>query len=393
MQGTKRRSLAADYKICTRCIYDTSVPYITFNSKGVCNYCEMTDGLIEEYGTGQTKGEDELKNIVAEIKKSGTRGAYDCIIGVSGGTDSSFLMHWAIESGLRPLAVHYDNTFNTAIATLNITKVTSKLNIDLFTHVVDNSEMEDIYRAFFASNVPEIDAATDLGCSELLYRVASKYKIKHVLEGHSFLEEGVTPLGKNYFDGKYISSIHKMFGRQKMKTYPLMTFARFMKWILVLRIKKIRPFWYMNYTKADAKKLLTEQYGWEDYGGHHLENRMNAFSHSIYFPQKFDIDYRNNTLSARVRNGKMDRNEAITEYYEKPPYIEEGLEDYMKKRMGFSDKEYDEILKAKPRYWYEFPTYKKRFERLRPLFKVLYKANLVPKSFYMKYCFPVNYTK
>src|SRR5690606_17104320 len=149
----------------------------------------------------------------------------------------------------------------------------------------------------------------------------------------------VTPLGKNYFDGKYISSIHKQFGKLKMKTYPLMTFTQFMKWILILRIKKIRPFWYMNYAKAEAKELLAKEYGWEDYGGHHLENRMNAFSHSIYFPQKFEIDYRNNTLSARVRNGKMDRDSAIKEYYETPPYIEEGLEDYMKKRMDFSDED------------------------------------------------------
>jgi hypothetical protein len=253
--------------------------------------------------------------------------------------------------------------------------------------------MEDIYKAFFKANVPEIDAATDLGCSELLYRVASKFKVKYVLEGHSFLEEGVTPLGKNYFDGKYISSIHKQFGKLKMKTYPLMTFSQFMKWILILRIKKIRPFWYMKYTKADAKELLKKEYDWEDYGGHHLENRMNAFSHSIYFPQKFDIDYRNNTLSARVRNVKMDRDAAIKEYYETPPFIEEGLEDYMKKRMGFSDEEYEKIMKAKPKYWYEYPTYKKRFERLRPLFAILYKSNLVPKSFYMKYCFPVSYAK
>ena len=392
MLGTKKRSLESNYKICTRCIYDTSVPSISFNKDGVCNYCEMTDDLVNEYGVGNKKGSGELNRLVGEIKTIGKNKKYDCIIGVSGGTDSSYLMHWAIENGLRPLAVHYDNTFNTAIATLNITKVTTKLKIDLYTHVVDNVEMEDIYKAFFKANVPEIDAATDLGCSELLYRVASKFKIKYVLEGHSFLEEGVTPLGKNYFDGKYISSIHKKFGTLKMKTYPLMTFAHFMKWILILRIKKIRPFWYMNYAKSEAKELLAKEYGWEDYGGHHLENRMNAFSHSVYFPQKFDIDYRNNTLSARVRNCKMNRDEAIKEYYETPPFIEVGLEDYMKKRMNFSDKEYEKVMNAKPKYWYEFPTYKKRFERLRPLFKILYKSNLVPKSFYMKYCFPVNYT-
>ena len=131
----------------------------------------------------------------------------------------------------------------------------------------------------------------------------------------------------------------------------------------------------------------------EDYGGHHLENRMTAYSHSIYFPQKFDIDYRNNTLSAKVRNKKMARQDAINEYFEVPPFIPEGLEEYIVKRMGFNEKEYQDILTAKPKYWYEYPTYKRRFELLRPLFAILAKSNLVPKSFYLKYCFPVNYTK
>ena len=172
-----------------------------------------------------------------------------------------------------------------------------------------------------------------------------------------------------------------------------MPFWTFMKWIAVKKIKKIRPYWYLNYNKEEAKKLLKEKYGWQDYGGHHLENRMTAFSHSVYFPQKFDIDYRNNTLAAKVRNGKMNRDEAIKEYYETPPFIEEGLVDYIKKRMNFSDQDYKKVMSAKPKYWYDFPTYKKRFERLRPFFALLYKANLVPKSFYMKYCFPVNYDK
>lgn len=393
MLATKKRSLDPNYKICSRCIYDTSVPSISFNEKGVCNYCETSDNLIAEYGTALEKGSKILSEIVSEIKLKGKNKKYDCIIGVSGGTDSSFMLHWAIENGLRPLAVHYDNTYNTAIATQNITKITSKLNIDLFTYVVDNNEVDDIYRAFFLSGVSEIDACTDLALAEIMYRAADKHKVNYVLEGHSFIEEGISPLGKNYFDGKYISSIHKMYGKLKLKTYPNMPFWTFIKWIAVKRIKKIRPYWYLNYSKEEAKTLLKEKYGWEDYGGHHLENRMTAFSHSVYFPQKFEIDYRNNTLSAKVRNGKMNRDAAIKEYYETPPFIEEGLIDYIKKRMGFSDQEFDQIMKAKQRYWYEFPTYKKRFERLRPMFAILVKYNLVPKSFYMKYCFPVNYAK
>lgn len=377
-------------QICTRCIYDTSVPSINFDESGVCNYCKQIDQLKDEYGTGKELGLKLLNSLIDEIKQKGKAKKYDCVIGVSGGTDSSYLLHWAVKTGLRPLAVHYDNTFNTAIATKNITKVCEKLNIDLFTLVVDNKEVEDIFRSFFKASVPELEASTDLALAETLYRAANKFGVKYIIEGHSFMEEGVTPLGKNYFDGKYIASIHKMFGTIKMKTFPNMPFWTFIKWIAFKRIKKIRPFWYMDYTKEDAKILLKNEYGWEDYGGHHLENRMTAYNHSVYFPQKFHIDYRNNTLSAKVRNGKLKREDAIKEYYETPPYIEPELVDYIKKRMGFSDSEYEKIMQLPPKYWYQYPTYKKRFEKLRPFFYILYKSYLVPKSFYLKYCFPVK---
>jgi hypothetical protein len=223
-----------------------------------------------------------------------------------------------------------------------------------------------------------------------MYRAASQHNVKYVLEGHSFIAEGVTPLGKNYFDGKYISSIHKKYGKLPIKTYPLMTFAQFMKWTVFKRIKKIRPLWYIQYSKAEARAFLEKEFGWVYYGGHHLENRMTAFNHSYYFPQKFHIDYRNNSLSAAVRSGHLSREKALDEYYNHAPYLEPELLDYFKKRLGFSNAEFEKIMNDKPHYWFEFPTYKKRFERLRPLFYMLMRAHLVPHSFYMKYCFPVK---
>ncbi len=382
MQGIK--------KICTRCIYDDSVPSISFDENGVCNYCHMIDKLVKEYQTGLPEGENKFLQIVEQIKKAGKGKKYDCVIGVSGGTDSSYMLYWAIEHGLRPLAVHYDNTWNTAIATENIRKVLSKLKIDLYTHVTNNKEMDDIYRSFFIAGVPEIDAPTDLALAEVLYRAADKYGLKYILEGHSFVAEGITPLGKNYFDGKYISGIHDRFGKIKMKTFPNMPFWTFMKWIAFKRIKKVRPFWYIKYSKEDARAFLEKEYGWQYYGGHHLENRMTAFNHSYYFPKKFSIDYRNNSLSASVRMGKMPREEALDEYYNKPPYLEPELLDYFKKRLGFSEEEFQKIMHQPPKYWTEFKTYKKRFEKLRPFFYVLMKSDLVPRSFYMKYCFPIK---
>lgn len=380
-------------KICTRCIYDDRTPSISFDENGVCNYCRMVDDLIEEYQTGRPEGERKINQMIEQIKKDGQGKKYDCIIGVSGGTDSSYMVYWALEKGLRPLAVHYDNTWNTSIATENIRKVLGKLDVDLYTHVIDNKEADDIFKAFFKAGVPEIEAATDLALAETMYRAASKYKVKYVLEGHSFIAEGITPLGKNYFDGKYIKSIHKRYGTLPMKTYPLMTFGRFMKWTLFNRIKKIRPLWYIKYSKEDAREFLENEFNWEYYGGHHLENRMTAFFQSIYCPKKFNIDYRNNSLSASVRAGKMSREEAIEEYYYNEPYVEKELLSYFKKRLKLSDKEYEKIMNEEPHYWYEFPTYKKRFERLRPLFYMLMKADLVPRSFYMKYCFPADENK
>ena len=371
-------------RMCTRCIYDERVPKIQFNETGVCNYCQMVDNLKSQYHTGTPEGIKNFLDIVEEIKENGKNKKYDCVVGVSGGTDSSFMIVKAIEWGLRPLAVHYDNTWNTAIATENISKVLGKLNVDLFTHVVDNIESDDIFRSFFIANVPEIDGPTDIALAETMYRAASKHGIKYVLEGHSFIAEGVSPLSSAYVDGGYIKDVHKKYGKIPMKTFPNMSFASFMKWILVKRIKKIRPFWYLPYSKEEARVMLEKEYNWQYYGGHHLENRMTAFNHSVYFPQKFGIDQRNNSLSAQVRAGLISKEDAISEYSQ-PPYIEEDLISYFKKRLGFSDEEYDRIINGERKSYRDYKTYKKLFEILRPLFFLLAKANLVPMSFYIKY--------
>lgn len=392
MQAFKRSTkslLETDITVCSRCIYDERVNAISFDEQGVCNYCHQIDDLKWDYGTGSEKGRAQFESIVSEIKAAGKRKKYDCVIGVSGGTDSSYMVYLAKKWGLRPLAVHYDNTWNSAIATQNIRKVLTALDVDLYTHVVDNKEADDIFRSFFFADVAEIEAATDLGLAETLYRAASKYGVKYVLEGHSFVTEGISPVGRNYFDGKYIKSIHQRFGRRPMKSYPLMTFANFMRWTLFERIQKIRPFWYIDYNKEEARRFLEENYGWEYYGGHHLENRMTAFFHSVYAPQKFNTDFRNNTLAALARNGVLSRPEAWAEYNQ-PPHSEPDLVEYFIKRLGLTEDEYQQVMSRPPKSWMEYPTYKKRFERLKPLFFSLAKANLVPMSFYLKYCFPVK---
>jgi N-acetyl sugar amidotransferase len=374
----------SNFKICSRCIYDETVSKISFDEAGVCNYCHMATTLAAQYKTGTEEGERNLKVIIEKIKAAGKSKKYDCVVGVSGGTDSSYMLVKAIEWGLRPLAVHYDNTWNTAIATHNISKVTQALNVDLFTLVVDNKEADDIFRSFFLSGVPELDSSTDIALAETLYRAANKFGVKYILEGHSFICEGVSPMGNNYFDGKYIADIHARYGKRKLKTFPNMTFASFMKWVLIKRIKKIRPLWYINYDKAKARRFLEDKFGWEYYGGHHLENRVTAFLHTVYNPQKFGIDNRNWSLAAAARHGLMPRQEAL-EAYQTPLIPDEELVQYFQKRLGLSDVEYESGMKGEKRNYKDFKTYKKRFEALRPLFLLLAKANLVPMSFYIKY--------
>jgi len=344
----------------------------------------MVERLKNEYRTGTPEGEQQLQKIIAQIKAAGRNKKYDCVIGVSGGTDSSYMVHKAVEWGLRPIAAHYDNTWNTAIATENIRKVLGKLKVDLFTYVVDNREADDIFRAFFRAGVPELDASTDLALAEVLYRAADKYGVRYILEGHSFMAEGVAPLSNMYFDGKYIQSIHRRFGTMQMNTYPLMTFWRFMKWVVVKRIRKIRPLWYINYSKPEARAVLEREYGWQYYKGHHLENRLTAVNHSYYLPKKFKTDLRNLSLAAACRSGIITREDALKEYAT-PPYLEPDLLEYFKKRMALSEEEFNQIMSAQPKSYRDYPTYKRRFERLRPLFYVLAKANLVPMSFYIKY--------
>ncbi len=380
-------TLPTNRKVCTRCIYDERVSAISFDSEGVCNYCHQIDDLIDEYGTGQEKGIKKFERLIDDIKRDGRGKRYDCVIGVSGGTDSSYMIHLARQYGLRPLAVHYDNTWNGAIATLNIARLLQATNVDLQTHVVDNREFDDILRSFFLAGLPELDCATDLGMIETLYRAAEARGIKYIVEGHSFVTEGITPLGKNYFDGRYIREVHRRFGRLPMKTYPLMNLRRFIWETAFSGIKRIRPFWYLDYNKEAARELLERDYGWQYYGGHHLENRIASFCHSIYFPQKFATDYRNNTLAALARNGQLTRREAW-ERYSTPPHVEEDLENYFCKRLNLSESEYRSVMAAPPSQWQEFPNYKKIFERMRPLFYLLVKTERVPMSFYLKYCFP-----
>jgi N-acetyl sugar amidotransferase len=373
------------YQVCTRCIYDTHIPYISFDAQGVCSYCHQYNQMQVEYPTGK-EGRRILESFVEQVKKDGKGKPYDVVIGVSGGCDSSYMLHFAKkEFGLRVLASHFDNTYNSRIAVENIDIMLEKLDIDLFTHVVDNEEYQRIYKSFFLASVPEIDTPTDISLASVHYMAAEKYGIKHIWEGHSFRTEGISPPGWFYMDAKYVQTIHRQFGDGKIESLPVLWMSKWLKWMVVDKIKKFRPLYYMDYNKQQTKEFLSKEYGWQWYGGHHMENRSAYFVNNYYLPKKFKIDLRYAEFSALVRSQQLTREEALVKIKEPKPFDPDILEE-IKKRTGITDKDFEDIMNAKPLHFTNYKTYKKTFEKLRPFFYLLYKTGYVTKSFYTKYC-------
>lgn len=374
---------------CSRCLYDGTILNIEFDDDGVCSYCKLTENLEQEYPAGD-EGQRRLRAIADEIKSAGRGRKYDVVVGVSGGCDSSYTVFQAVQLGLRPLAVHFDNTWNSTIATENIHRVLGKLDVELYTHVVDNEVYDDIYRSFMLAGVPDIEAPTDIGLAATMYRACEKFGIKYQFNGHNFRTEGVSPLGWLYMDGKYIESVVRQYGhykQHKLRTFPNMPLWSFLRWTGIKRIKQIRPLWYMDLHKEKTKKFLADEFAWQWYGGHHLENRFTAFYHSYFLPRRFEIDGRKLGYSALIRGGQMTREEGLRLIAE-PSLVDREVVELVKKRLRFSDTEFERVM-TQPKHTYrEFKTYKTTFERLRPLFYMMYKANLVPKSFYVKYTSP-----
>ena len=370
-------------QICTRCIYDEHIPGISFDAEGVCNYCRQYDEMNVQYPTGDT-GRRILDDMIAKMKRDGRGKKYDVVVGVSGGCDSSYMLHFAKQMGLRPLAVHFDNGWNVKIAEENLQKILKQLDIDIFTIAVDDKEYCDIFKSFFKASVPEIDTPSDIALAATHYMAAAKYGIKYIWEGHSFRTEGISPVGWFYMDAKYIETIQKAFGTEKIKTLPTLWLNKWLKWMIVNNIKKIRPLYYLDYNKEATKKMLNETYGWQWYGGHHMENRTAYFANNYYLPKKFNIDLRYCEFSALVRNGQITREEALANIKKDKPFEPEIL-DEIKRRLNFSDEEFDTVMNATPKSYRDYKTYKQTFERLKPLFWLLYKMNLVTKSFYVKF--------
>jgi N-acetyl sugar amidotransferase len=319
---------------CSRCVLDTTVPEIAFNSNGVCSFCRIHDSLEKTHPLN-AEGERYFSALIERIKNGGRNNEYDCIVGVSGGRDSTYTLYTAVEMGLRPLAVHFDNGWNSEIAVSNIKNATNKLNVDLHTVVADWEEFKDLQKSFLWASVPDAEVPTDYAIISVLMQAAHKNHVKYVFNGHSFRTEGVAPIGWTYMDGKYIRSVHSQFGKQKITSFPIMSLSELLYYTFVKRIRMIDVPEFIEYRHSVVGDILKNKLGWNYYGGHHHENVYTEFFQSYYLPKKFGIDKRKLEYSALVRSGQMKREDALKEVQQPYPYNSEII-DYTLSKLGLT---------------------------------------------------------
>jgi N-acetyl sugar amidotransferase len=358
-------------QICSRGAWDESVPNIKFNSDGVSNYALLYDNLCEAYPRGE-QGKTIWKTMVQKIKDQGKGKRYDCVIGVSGGTDSSYLMHIAKEEGLRPLAVNLDNGWNSNIALKNIEKITSSLGIDLETYVINYEEIKDLLKCYMYAGMPWIDMPSDLAIKAVLYKIAANEGIKYILRGNDFHSEGSQPTEWTYGDGKQLKFIHNKYGKIKLKTFPNYTSSALIYYGIIKRIKSIYPFYYIDYNKNIAQKFLAQKYNWEYYGGHHHENLFSKFAISYWLPFKFNIDKRKITYSAQILSGAISREEALTalKISSNTDKEYEQLLSYVLKKLDMTEDEFKTIMDSPNRSYMDYPSYYPLFHSFKKIITI-----------------------
>lgn len=328
---------------------DTSDPLIQFNEQGQCNHCSRVEAELPSLWHPNEYGAQKLQETIAQIKAD-QKSEYDCIIGLSGGVDSSYLCYIAKEKlGLNPLAVHVDGGWNSDEAVSNIQNITAKLNVDLYTIVVNWEEMRDLQLSFLKASVPNQDIPQDHAFFAGLYNYATKYNIRYVLSGSNFATESILPpaWGFDALDAMHINAIQKQFGTVALKTFPLVSFFRYkLYYPLIKRMEVVKPLNLMDYNKTGAMKLLMEKFSWQYYGGKHYESRFTKFFQSYYLPVKFGYDKRRAHLSSILMNGEITRDEAL-QSMEELPYNPETIHsdiEFVAKKLGITHAELETLI-------------------------------------------------
>lgn len=347
------------YQQCTMSLMDTIAdPNIIFDVNGVCHYYQSYLKQEKEQVFTGKDGEEHIAALVAKIKASGEGKPYDCITGVSGGVDSTYLTYMAKQWGLRPLVVHFDNGWNSEMAVRNIENIISLLGFDLHTLVVDWEEFRDIQRAFFAANVVDIEAITDHAIIATLHKLAHKHGLKYILSGANVVTEAILPSNWiwNKTDHVNISAIHKKFGKKRLKTYPLFN-RSLKKKSQLMGVTAVNPLNAMPYNKAEVKQLIQEKLGWRDYGGKHYESVFTRFYQGYILPVKFGIDKRKAHLSNLIFSGQITKDEALKEL-EQPIFGDNNLKldyEFVMKKLLFSHEEFEAYLKAPRKEHRDYP--------------------------------------
>lgn len=368
--------------ICNTCVMDSTDPNIIFYNDGTCNHCrEATKKLKELKNNDSIKKELQLKEIIKNIKYSGKNNKYDCLIGLSGGVDSSYLAWITKELGLRPLAIHIDNGWNTELAVKNIENIVNKLNIDLKTIVLDWEEFKSLQRAFLKASVVDLEMLSDNAIIVGIKRTIKKEKIKYFLSGTNAAAESIMPHSWYYslkYDSLNIRSIYNKFSDGKpLKNYPLLNIFEFIAHKHFNSLLEIPLLDYVPYIKENAIKVLEKELNWVNYGGKHYESKITQFYQAYILPTKFNIDKRKAHLSSLICSGQITRDEALAILNE-PLYNYESLESdkqYFCKKLGLTLEEFNNIMALPIKKHTDYKSYQNVYNKLSKL-----KRLLIPKN-------------
>ena len=353
------------YQICKYCIMDTSDPKILFDKNGICNHCKFA---LNRKDSKRKYSKDEItvqfSKLIEKIKLSRNKNTeYDCIIGLSGGADSSFAAYKIKEAGLNPLAIHIDNGWNTEFAVSNIENIVKKLDIDYIAYVIDWDEFRDLQVAFLKSSVVDLEMLTDNAISVIISRLAKKHKIKYFLSGTNLSTESIMPSSWFYdikYDSRNIKSINLRHGiRKKFESFPLFSLKEYLSFKYFRKLNSISILDYLNYNKMEAIEILKKEFDWKDHLEKHFESRITRFYQGYILPKKFNIDKRRAFFSALICAEQITREEAlesikINNY--SPTLIEEDKA-YFCKKMQISITEFDKIMNEKPVDHFSYPSY------------------------------------
>lgn len=369
---------------CVRCILNDSVDkHLSFDSAGLCNHCQRYDELVEQRVFTGTLAEDKLKVMVETIKIAGKGNDYDCIVGVSGGVDSTYVAYLAKKLGLRPLAVHFDNGWNSELAVKNVESVLKTLDIDLYTHVVDWEEFRDLQLSFLKASTPDGEIPTDHAIGALLWRQAVQHRVKYILSGMNFATESISIPDWSYghSDWRYIRSVHKIFGSRRLKSYPHFNFLYLFYVNFIRGIRTVSILNYVDFRKQEAIELLEKELGWIRYHGKHHESVYTRFYQGYVLPKKFGIDKRYGHLSDLINAGQMTRIDALNEMESEPYPVDMQSQDltYARKKFGLDEAGFEYLMKSPVRSFREYPNSYTLVQVLRRAVNYLRKHGLYPR--------------